>query len=161
MLDRTGPTVGVLGSYGGLNLGDEAILTSLLDDLRNRRPDARILVFSRHPENTKAKHPNVEVVGWEGISRQATATSLGELDLLILGGGGILYNTEARRYLRVAKAAQERGVPVFTYALARPAHRGDGLRHRAEVLSERSRSRSGTRSPGWSSRRPASPAPST
>ncbi|GAB7049451.1 polysaccharide pyruvyl transferase family protein [Catenuloplanes indicus] len=117
MLDRTGPTVGVLGSYGGLNLGDEAILTSLLDDLRNRRPDARILVFSRHPENTRAKHPNVEVVGWEGISRQATATSLGELDLLILGGGGILYNTEARRYLRVAKAAQERGVPVFTYAL--------------------------------------------
>ncbi|MDR7280181.1 polysaccharide pyruvyl transferase family protein [Catenuloplanes atrovinosus] len=137
MLDRTGPTVGVLGSYGGRNLGDEAILTSLLDDLRNRRPDARILVFSRHPEHTRAQHPGVEVVGWEGVSRQATATSLGELDLLILGGGGILYNTEARRYLRVARAAQERGVPVFTYALgAGPLTEETDCAIVREVLSE-------------------------
>ncbi len=162
MLDRTGPTVGVLGSYGGRNLGDEAILTSLLDDLRSRRPDARILVFSRHPEHTMEKHPGVEVVGWEGVSRQETAASLGELDLLILGGGGILYNTEARRYLRVAKAAQERGVPVFTYALgAGPLTEETDCAIVREVLSERSRSRSGTRSPAWSSKRPASPAPST
>ncbi|MFI5840917.1 polysaccharide pyruvyl transferase family protein [Catenuloplanes sp. NPDC051500] len=137
MLGRTGPTVGVLGSYGGRNLGDEAILTSLLDDLRHRRPDARVLVFSRHPEHTVAKHPGVEVVGWEGMSRQATAASLGQLDLLILGGGGILYNTEARRYLRVAKAAQERGVPVFTYALgAGPLTEEADCAIVREVLSE-------------------------
>jgi polysaccharide pyruvyl transferase CsaB len=107
----------VLGSYGGLNLGDEAILTSLLADLSTRRPDARVVVFSRCPEHTRRLHPGIEVAGWEGVSRDNTADVLAGLDLLVLGGGGILYDTEARRYLRLVRAAQERGLPVFGYAL--------------------------------------------
>ena len=114
---QSGPVIGVLGSYGGRNLGDEAILTSLLADLRSRRPDARVIVFSRHPEHTIMAHDGVEVVGWEGVSRRQTSAIMHELDLLVLGGGGILYNTEARRYLRLARAAQDLSVPVFTYAL--------------------------------------------
>lgn len=42
---------------------------------------------------------------------------LSQLDLLILGGGGILYDKEARRYLRVVRVAQERGLPLLTYAV--------------------------------------------
>jgi polysaccharide pyruvyl transferase CsaB len=117
MIDRPGPTIGVLGSYGGLNLGDEAILTSLLADLSTRRPDARIVVFSRRPDYTRRAHPGTEVVGWEGVSRDQTTAALGRLDLLVLGGGGILYDTEARRYLRLVRVAHERGLPVFGYAL--------------------------------------------
>jgi polysaccharide pyruvyl transferase CsaB len=110
-------TVGVLGSYGGMNLGDEAILTSLLGDLRRRRPDARVLVFSRDPEHTRHAFPEVDTVGWEAIDREHRGESLRRLDLLVLGGGGILYDTEARRYLRLVAEAQECEVPVFTYAL--------------------------------------------
>jgi polysaccharide pyruvyl transferase CsaB len=110
-------TVGVLGSYGGRNLGDEAILTSLLADLRRRRPDARIVVFSRDPEYTSRAFPDVETLAWRGVNRERTGQALSRLDLLILGGGGILYDTEARCYLRLVAAAQERGVPVFGYAL--------------------------------------------
>ncbi|MEV0566120.1 polysaccharide pyruvyl transferase family protein [Dactylosporangium sp. NPDC050588] len=109
--------VGVLGSYGGCNLGDEAILTSVLADLRARRPDVDVLVLSREPGHTAAAHPDVEVAPWEGVSRDRIAAELRRLDLLILGGGGILYDTEARRYLRVVRTAQEQRVPVFTYAL--------------------------------------------
>ncbi|GAA2642683.1 polysaccharide pyruvyl transferase family protein [Dactylosporangium fulvum] len=112
-----GPRVGVLGSYGGYNLGDEAILTSLLTDLRARRPDTDVLVLSRDPEHTARAHPDVTVAPWEGVSRDRTAEALARLDLLVLGGGGILYDTEARRYLRVVRTAQEQRVPVFTYAL--------------------------------------------
>jgi polysaccharide pyruvyl transferase CsaB len=110
-------TVGVLGSYGGRNLGDEAILTSLLGDLRQRRPDARVVVFSREPEHTRWAFPDVEAMGWQGVIRDRMAQVLRRLDLLVLGGGGILYDTEARRYLRLVAAAQECGVPVFGYAL--------------------------------------------
>ncbi|WP_433343831.1 polysaccharide pyruvyl transferase family protein [Micromonospora sp. CA-111912] len=117
MGDRTALTIGVLGSYGGRNLGDEAILTGLLADLRSHEPRARIIVFSRNPDHTARAHPDVEAVPWEGVSRVDSAQVLAELDLLILGGGGILYDREARRYLRVVRVAQERGLPLLTYAV--------------------------------------------
>jgi polysaccharide pyruvyl transferase CsaB len=100
-----------------MNLGDEAILTGLLGDLRRRRPDARVLVFSRDPEHTRYAFPSVDTVGWEGMDRERRGQALRKIDLLVLGGGGILYDTEARRYLRLVSEAQECGVPVFTYAL--------------------------------------------
>ncbi|WP_047891107.1 polysaccharide pyruvyl transferase family protein [Micromonospora sp. RV43] len=117
MRERTGLTIGVLGSYGGRNLGDEAILTGLLDDLRRHEPNARIIVFSRNPAHTALAHPEVEAVPWEGVSRVDSSPVLNQLDLLILGGGGILYDKEARRYLRVVRVAQERGLPLITYAV--------------------------------------------
>ena len=117
MRERTGLTIGVLGSYGGRNLGDEAILTGLLDDLRRHEPHARIIVFSRNPAHTALAHPEVEAVPWEGVSRVDSSPVLNQLDLLILGGGGILYDKEARRYLRVVRVAQERGLPLLTYAV--------------------------------------------
>ncbi|MFG1678183.1 polysaccharide pyruvyl transferase family protein [Micromonospora sp. NPDC049282] len=117
MRDGTGLTIGVLGSYGGRNLGDEAILTGLLADLRQHEPDARIIVFSRNPAHTALAHPDVEAVPWEGVSRVDSSQVLDQLDLLVLGGGGILYDKEARRYLRVVRVAQERGLPLLTYAV--------------------------------------------
>ncbi|WP_089157353.1 polysaccharide pyruvyl transferase family protein [Micromonospora sp. NBS 11-29] len=117
MRDGTGLTIGVLGSYGGRNLGDEAILTGLLADLRLHEPDARIIVFSRNPAHTALAHPDVEAVPWEGVSRVDSSQVLHQLDLLVLGGGGILYDKEARRYLRVVRVAQERGLPLLTYAV--------------------------------------------
>ncbi|MFJ6196178.1 polysaccharide pyruvyl transferase family protein [Micromonospora sp. NPDC092111] len=117
MRGPTGLTIGVLGSYGGRNLGDEAILSGLLADLRSQEPNARIIVFSRNPAHTALAHPDVEAVPWEGVSRVDSAEVLAQLDLLILGGGGILYDKEARRYLRVVRVAQERGLPLLTYAV--------------------------------------------
>ncbi len=117
MTDGAGLTIGVLGSYGGRNLGDEAILTGLLADLRRQEPMARIIVFSRNPAHTALAHPDVEAVPWEGVSRADSSMILDQLDLLILGGGGILYDKEARRYLRVVRVAQEHGLPLLTYAV--------------------------------------------
>ena len=53
--------VGITGSYGGLNLGDEAILQSIVTQLRRDLP-VEITVFSRDAEDTKRRH-GVERVG--------------------------------------------------------------------------------------------------
>ncbi|MGW1028012.1 polysaccharide pyruvyl transferase family protein [Streptomyces sp. NPDC002577] len=112
------PAIGVLGSYGGINIGDESILTCVLGCLRACRPDARLVVFSRNPEHTRAHHGAADAVTcWEGISQQQMRQSLSGLDLLVLGGGGVLYDSEARRYLRLVSAAQDLGVRTFAYAV--------------------------------------------
>jgi polysaccharide pyruvyl transferase CsaB len=110
--------IGVLGSYGGLNVGDEAILRCVLGCIRHVRPFARVVVFSRNEEHTRQHHDGVsEVVGWEGLSRCEVSAAVSRLDLLILGGGGVLYDGEGHRYLALVQAADNAGVPVFAYAV--------------------------------------------
>ncbi|GGZ00494.1 polysaccharide pyruvyl transferase family protein [Streptomyces poonensis] len=119
--------IGVLGSYGGFNTGDESILTCVLGCLRAHRPDARLVVFSRDAEHTRSHHRDAdEVVAWENVAQRQVLDALSGLDLLVLGGGGILYDSEARRYLRLVRAAQNRGVRTFAYAVgAGPLHEAD------------------------------------
>ncbi|WP_409473718.1 polysaccharide pyruvyl transferase family protein [Streptomyces sp. HC307] len=112
------PHIGLLGSYGGFNLGDEAILTCVMSCLRSHRPHARLVVFSRNAEHTRAHQPTADrVVDWEGVPQKQVLDVLSGLDVLVLGGGGILYDGEARRYLRLVRAAQTRGVRTFAYAV--------------------------------------------
>ncbi|GAB2761196.1 polysaccharide pyruvyl transferase family protein [Streptomyces bullii] len=132
------PRIGVLGSYGGFNIGDESILTCVLGCLRAQRPQARLVVFSRNAEHTRAHHPAAdEVVDWEGVSRHRVMDALTSLDLLVLGGGGLLFDGEARRYLRLVRAAQERGVRTFAYALgAGPLREADDRESVRTVLAD-------------------------
>jgi polysaccharide pyruvyl transferase WcaK-like protein len=110
--------IGVLGSYGGLNIGDEAILRCVIGCLGHLRPDAKIIVFSRNEEHTRQHHQEAaEVVGWEGASRCELLATVSRLNLLILGGGGVLYDGEGHRYLALVQAAHNAGVPVFAYAV--------------------------------------------
>jgi polysaccharide pyruvyl transferase CsaB len=108
--------VGISGSYGGLNLGDEAILQSIVRQLRRELP-VEITVFSRDPEDTRRRH-NVEcAVPVRKLSRAEVLPEIERLDLLILGGGGILYDADAKIYLREVQLAQEARVPVMLYAV--------------------------------------------
>ena len=108
--------VGITGSYGGLNLGDEAILQSIIFQLRRDLP-VEITVFSRDPDDTKARHGVERAVAVRKLSRAEVVPEVERLDLLIVGGGGILFDAEARIYLREALIAQEKGVPVMLYAI--------------------------------------------
>jgi polysaccharide pyruvyl transferase CsaB len=109
--------VGITGSYGGLNLGDEAILQSIITQLRKDVPKVEITVFSRDPGDTKRRHGVERAVPVRELSRAEVLPEVERLDLLILGGGGILYDADARTYLREVSLAREKRVPVMAYAI--------------------------------------------
>src|SRR5258706_14929364 len=112
-----GPKVGITGSYGGLNLGDEAILQSIVEQLRRDVPGVEITVFSRNAEDTKRRHKVERSVAVRKLSRAEIVPEVERLDLLIFGGGGIIYDAEARIYLREVQVAKEHGVPVMLFAV--------------------------------------------
>ena len=108
--------VGISGSYGGLNLGDEAILQNIIKQLR-RSLRVDVTVFSRNAEYTKLHHEVERVVPARDLTREEVLPEIDRLDLFILGGGGILYDAEAKIYLREVELALEKGTPVMTYAV--------------------------------------------
>jgi polysaccharide pyruvyl transferase CsaB len=114
--------VGISGSYGGLNLGDEAILQAILTQLRAFGP-MEITVFSRDAKDTLARHAVEHAVAVRELSRDEVLPEVAPLDLFILGGGGILYDEGVSVYLREVALAHEQRVPVLVYAVsAGPLH---------------------------------------
>lgn len=112
----SGPRIGITGSYGGLNLGDEAILEAILRPLREDLR-AEVVVFSRDVKDTTRRH-GVEAVPVRTMTKDESRERVRSLDLLVFGGGGILYDEEAQLYLREANLAHQQGVPVMVYGLS-------------------------------------------
>ncbi len=117
-------TIGVSGSYGGLNAGDEAILTCIVNELGRSVPDVEVVVFSRHPEHTERHHDVEKGIAVRDATRDEVVPAVERLDLLLLGGGGILYDDEAHNYVREVHLAQERGIPTMAYAIGAGPLRG-------------------------------------
>jgi polysaccharide pyruvyl transferase CsaB len=109
--------VGISGSYGGLNLGDEAILEGILRQLRASLP-VEVTVFSRNADDTLKRHRVERAIDVRQRSREQIRPEVARLDLLILGGGGILFDAEVGIYLREVMLAHEAGVPVLVYAIS-------------------------------------------
>lgn len=109
--------IGISGSYGGLNLGDEAILESIVAQLR-ASVRAEITVFSRNAQDTEQRHQVDRVVPVRDLSRDEARREVARLDVFILGGGGILFDEEIDIYLREVLLANELGVPVAVYAVS-------------------------------------------
>jgi polysaccharide pyruvyl transferase CsaB len=120
--------IGVTGSYGGLNLGDEAILQVVLEELRRNIPDVEVTVFSRSADDTRARHPWTRAIEVRELSRSEVLPEIERLDLMMLGGGGVLFDGEAELFVRELLLAQEVGVPTVVYGvgagpLERPENR--------------------------------------
>lgn len=99
----------ICGNYGAQNLGDEMILTGLLETVRAILPKAQITVLSGNPEET-AKHFNVQsykkfpagitslLKGLFG-STKATKRAVKSCDYFFLGGGGLFETLTFRAYI--------------------------------------------------------------
>ncbi|HEX4999762.1 MAG TPA: polysaccharide pyruvyl transferase family protein [Terriglobia bacterium] len=109
--------VGISGSYGGINLGDEAILHVMLSQLRQSLP-VEVTVFTRNAEDTLRRHHVSRAVQFRELARREAQEIIAELDLFILGGGGILFDADADMYLREVLLAHEVGTPVMVYAIS-------------------------------------------
>ena len=102
----------ISGYYGFDNLGDEAILAALLQELAARHPDWTPVVLSRKPATTEMTY------GVEACSRDSLLSlweEMGRADLLISGGGGLLQNVTSQLslayYLSILELALRRGTP--------------------------------------------------
>jgi len=109
--------IGISGSYGGLNLGDEAILEAIVSQLRQSL-SVEITVFSRNAEHTLRNQDVERAVPVRELTRDEARAEVARLDLLVLGGGGILFDKEVDIYLREVLLANELGIPVMVYAIS-------------------------------------------
>ena len=129
--------VGISGSYGGFNMGDEAILQGIVSELRASLKNAEITVFSRNSADTARRHKVERSVQIRDLIRDEAREELRRLDLFILGGGGILYDGDAEIYLRDVLLAHDLGLPVFVYAVsAGPLVTRSARRMTEEALNE-------------------------
>jgi polysaccharide pyruvyl transferase CsaB len=108
--------VAISGSYGGMNLGDEAILEVILRELRASL-DVDVVVFSRNSKDTEQRH-KVRAVPIREMHKDDVFEELRKLDLFILGGGGILFDGLVEDMLRDVNWAKELGIPVMVYAVS-------------------------------------------
>ncbi len=136
MDERPPLKIGISGSYGGFNLGDEAILQVIVSELRRAVP-VEITVFTRDAEDTKRRHRVERAVQPRELSRRQAQELIASLDLFILGGGGILYDADADMYLREVALAHEVQTPVMVYAVSAGPLVDGPLRSRVRDAVER------------------------
>ena len=107
----------ISGYYGSKNGGDEAMLSAMLEALRDEIADLNVTVISIDPEYTKRRH-GVDAVERPDIC--AIIKKIRSADLLISGGGSLLQNVTSGRslyyYLVIIFFALAFGRKVMLYA---------------------------------------------
>jgi polysaccharide pyruvyl transferase CsaB len=100
--------VAILGSYGEGNLGDEAICSSIIRDINEINKDSKIVLFSHDLEDSSKRYnkENISIrpmiaTGFRSFLKQfkngdfkENIKELKECDLVIIGGGGLFYDSE-------------------------------------------------------------------
>jgi len=137
----------ISGYYGFGNVGDDAMLISIIDNLERQKPDISILVLSKKPEETAQSH------GVRAISRQdipAVYSAMRHTKLFIYGGGNIIQDSTSSRslifYLGMAWLAKKLKLKVMFYAngigpinKSRNAEFSRKILNRADVITVRER----------------------
>jgi len=108
--------VAISGYYGFQNIGDEAVLYSMLQAL-NTQGGVEALVFSNNPEFTEKQYAVESLNRWKLAS---IGKGLMKSDMLLSGGGSLLQDVTGPRsliyYLGVALLAKLLGKKVVFYA---------------------------------------------
>src|SRR5689334_5700917 len=92
-----GPRIVIVGAAGFTNLGDDAILAAMLAELSAAIPAARITVATGDPDSLAvAALPGDSTVTAIQLDDSAIAAALAGSDLLIIGGGGFIYDYDQR-----------------------------------------------------------------
>ncbi|WP_274309129.1 polysaccharide pyruvyl transferase CsaB [Solibacillus daqui] len=108
----------VLSGYFGFdNVGDEAILLSIITSLRKLEPAVKITVLSNNPEHTAATYGVQAVNRWK---LKEISAVLKRADGLISGGGSLLQDQTGMKtipyYCAIMQIAKFHKKPVFVYA---------------------------------------------
>ncbi len=123
----------IVGAAGFTNLGDDAILAAMLAELCAALPTAHFVIASGDAALVAAVRPtgatNVATIAFEDA---AIATALDTAALLIVGGGGFIYDYDARisahnflhgdpslfyPHYRAILVAHSLGLPILVYGV--------------------------------------------
>ena len=133
-------SVVLFGFWGFGNLGDEAILSVVIEDIKAAWPGARLTLISERPELTRAMY-QVEAIGWRQSAPLVEAIKAA--DHVVIGGGG-LWNSYfpflpaetddplrdhanfAARIFSTPLAALLLGVPCTIYCVGAGVVQGEG-----------------------------------
>ena len=107
----------ISGYYGFNNIGDESILRTVIDNLREKLGEVDITVLSQNPQQTSEKY------GISAAPRMSVAEifkAVWRCDLLLSGGGSLLQDATSARsilyYLFILRLAQLMGKKTFIYS---------------------------------------------
>lgn len=107
----------ISGYYGFNNIGDESILRTVIDNLREKLSGVEITVLSKDPDLTAEKY-GVRAV--QRMSLWGILRAVGRCDLLLSGGGSLLQDATSARsilyYLFILRLAQLLGKQTFIYS---------------------------------------------
>src|SRR4051794_39590785 len=105
------------GYYGFDNVGDEAILFSIIHALRKWQADIEITVLSNDPESTKSTYGVQAVNRWK---MKEISQVLNQADGLISGGGSLMQDQPGMKsipyYAGIILIEKCNKPPVFVYA---------------------------------------------
>lgn len=107
----------ISGYYGFNNIGDESILRTVIDNLREKLPDVEITVLSQSPARTAEKYA---VKAAQRMNLWDIFRSVWRCDMLLSGGGSLLQDATSSRsilyYLFILRLAQLLGKRTFIYS---------------------------------------------
>jgi len=105
------------GYYGFMNIGDDALLYSIINNLKSIEHDLKILILSRNPIET------TKIIGVDSISRFNLFNIISTMlrsDLFIYGGGTLIQESTSTRsllyYLGTMYLAKILGLKTMLYA---------------------------------------------
>jgi len=105
------------GYYGFMNIGDDALLNSIINNLKHIEKDIKILILSRNPVETS------KMIGVDSISRVNLLNIIATMrksDLFIYGGGTLIQESTSTRsllyYLGTMYLAKLLGLKTMLYA---------------------------------------------
>ncbi len=97
----------ISGYYGFDNIGDEAVLYTIISTLKSEIPDVSITVLSNNPEKTAELYEVKSINRWD---IKSIARVIKNSDMLISGGGSLLQDITSSKtipyYLAIVKIAQ-------------------------------------------------------
>ena len=107
----------ISGYYGFRNSGDDALLMSIINDLKAKKPGVDVVVLSKNPVETKSVY-NVRAVRRENIF--GVIKEIRNAKMLISGGGTLIQDGTSTKsllyYLAIIKIAQMFKKRIMLYA---------------------------------------------
>lgn len=128
----------VCGAYGHGNMGDEAILTALLNQLRSLGGDMQITVVSKSPIRTQIEH-DVNAISRGDFRKLKELFKASKM--YVNGGGSLVQDVTSRRslwyYLYTIYLAKKAGCIVQMYGCGiGPIEYAGDIRQTAKILNE-------------------------